>query len=264
MSATMNLKLIEGHSKSVVLRWEIPPIVRKAIVSITAPNGCARINVPGHGIPNGWRVAVTNCKGMTKINADLTTLGYPNKDDSEQYHAATVIDADTIELNELNIADFPAHTANTGFVQYNTPAVLTNHTQRMRIREKKGGNLLVCTQAGTTGATKPTAAGVDGTVTWAKGSPSLTEKVWVAGAEYSIGDVVDTSILASSQASDAPLDVLSITTNTTIYTILLTFPATASVLLAGKKGFYDVEDVSPDATPVVTQLVTGTFSVDRE
>ena len=57
-----SIKLTEGHSYTTIIRLETDPIVRKAITSITAPNGCALIHVPAHGVKDGWRVAVTNAK----------------------------------------------------------------------------------------------------------------------------------------------------------------------------------------------------------
>ena len=235
------IKLTEGHSYTTVIRLETDPIVRKAITSITAPNGCALIHVPAHGVKDGWRVAVTNAKGMPKINADIDALANP--ENANQYHQATVVDADHIELNRLNIVDFGTHTANTGFIQYNTPAVLTGNTYRTRVRDKKGGKLLVCISAGTSGTTKPTMAMADGTCLWAVGAPAGDEKVWTANTVYEVGDVIDLSIIASSLAEDAPLNVIAITPNETTSTIQLTFSVAASILMAGKTGYFAIEEV---------------------
>lgn len=265
MGAKETLKLIEGHSFSQVLRWGSKPIVRKPIISITAPNGSALIESTAHGIKDGWPVAITNCKGMTEINADLQILADPeNYAYDGQHHSATVIDVDRVELNELNVADYSAHTPNTGFIQYNTPIDLSLHTLRVRLRDRAGGNLVVCTAAGTTGTSKPKGAGADGSVTWAKGSASVDEKVWVAETAFAEGDVVDLSVIASSEAADAPANVLVIDKDIALCTITLTFTAAATTLLSGKTGYYDVEAVSNDATPIVRSLLSRTVRVEKE
>ena len=259
------IKLTEGHSYTTVIRLETDPIVRKAITSITAPNGCALIHVPSHGVKDGWRVAVTNAKGMPKINADLEALANPeDPENANQYHQATVVDADHIELNRLNIVDFGTHTANTGFIQYNTPAVLTGNTYRTRVRDKKGGKLLVCISAGTSGTTKPTMAMADGTCLWAVGAPAGDEKVWTANTVYEVGDVIDLSIIASSLAEDAPLNVIAITPNETTSTIKLTFSVAASILMAGKTGYFDIEEVTADDPPQVRAIVSSSIIVEME
>ena len=265
MAKSKPLILTEGHSLSTEIFCEVERIVRKPITSITAPNGCALIHAPGHEVKDGWRVAVTNAKGMTKINADLSILA--DADDpqhGDQYHVATRIDADHVELNRLNVADFGTHTANTGFLHYNAPRDITDKTYRLRVRDRKGGRLLVCTQAGTTGVSKPTGPGVDGTVTWATGSPSGNEKVWVAGSPVALGDVVDLSVLASNLAEDAPLNVITLTKNTAESTLLLTFTVAASILLSGKTGYFDLEEVTPGSPPSVIALFSNTIEVIRE
>lgn len=206
MAEFKNIFVAQGHTYSTVLRWETPPIVRKPITAITALTGSARINVPGHGVPDGWRVAVTNAKGMTEINAVN-----PNSVRDSEYYSATVLDQDNIELNNVNAAGFKPHTLNTGFIQYNTPASLTGLTGRIRLKTRKGG-----------------------------------------------------TVIASNLVTDAPLNILGLVIDTTAHTITITFPSTATTALAGKDGWYDVEMVSSDTPPVVTPLVSGKFSVERE
>lgn len=110
-------------------------MVYKPITAITqtAP---ARLTVPGHGLPDGWRVAVTNVKGMTEINAEA------NKLTSRDYHQATVLDANTIEINDINAAGYKAYTSG-GYVQFGTPVDLTGFTARMTIKNKVGGTELL-------------------------------------------------------------------------------------------------------------------------
>ena len=135
MPATKDLIIQQGRTFSLALRWESPPIVYRPITAIaqTAP---VRLTVPAHGLPDGWRVAVTNVKGMTEINAEA------NKLTSRDYHQATVLDANTIEINDINAAGFKAYTSG-GYIQFGTPVDLTGFTARMTIKTKVGGKELM-------------------------------------------------------------------------------------------------------------------------
>lgn len=206
MAVSKDISVAQGHTYSTVLRWESDPKVRKAITAITALTGSAKLEVPGHGLLDGWRCAVTSAQGMTEMNAVN-----PNSIRGSEYHTATRIDADNIELNDVNATGFKAHTPNTGFIQYNTPVSLTGITGRIRLKTKKGG-----------------------------------------------------TVIASNLVADAPNNILDLVIDATAHTIMITFPSTATTELAGKDGWYDVEMVSSDNPPVVTPLVSGKFSVEKE
>lgn len=258
MASCETIELTEGHTKSIVLRWEVEPVKRAAISSMSFAGGSPVIGtLAAHGIPDGWRCWIdgSGVKGLDVAD--------PAKIDRAEYHPATVLSSTSIDLNDVSVSKLKAWVSG-GFVCYNTPATLASHTQRVRLRDRKGGNLLVCTTSGTTGTIKPTGQGTDGSVFWEKGSPALVEKVWVAGTAYSQGDVCDVSVIASSDVADAPLNLITITPNLTTFTILLTFSAACSVAMAGKTAYGDVEDVSADATPVVTQLASLIVKVEKE
>lgn len=129
----------KGDTYSVPLCWEDDYIVYKAISGITkaAP---AVVTATAHGVPDGWRVAVVSVKGMTQINAELDSKGKP-----KTYHLATVLTANTIELNDVNASDYGAWTSG-GSVQYFAPVDLAGFTARMKIRTKIGGTLLASTE----------------------------------------------------------------------------------------------------------------------
>lgn len=134
--STKDLYLVAGTSFSLVLRWESAPIVRKAITGLSVATGAPRITIASHGILDGWRVAITGAKGMTELNAED-----PARMRDSDYYQATVIDANTIELNEVNGADFKAWTSG-GIVQWNTPVSLAGFTGKLRVENRHGGNLL--------------------------------------------------------------------------------------------------------------------------
>lgn len=71
-------------------------------------------------------------------------------------------------------------------------------------------------------------------------------------------------LLASNLIADAPLNILVATTDVAARKSTMTFPSTATELLSGKAGWYDVEAASADATPVVTPLVYGEVVVEKE
>ena len=134
MADTKDLEITQGKTYALVLRWETEPIIYKAISAIqqTAP---VRMTVTGHNMKNGWRVAVTNVKGMTEINAAANSV----KD--KDYNPVTVIDPNTIEINAINAAGFKPYVSG-GHVQCNTPVDMTGYTARLAIKDKIGGTLL--------------------------------------------------------------------------------------------------------------------------
>ena len=148
MASTKDLTIQQGKTFSLVIRWETEPIVYKPITDISLAFGAPRLGVPGHGCPAGWRAAVTRVKSPKQINAEN------NPPKASDYRPATVIDANTVEFNDLapfddNGNEWPAYTEG-GFLQYNTPVDLTGYTARMKIKDKIGGTVLASTEAGDT------------------------------------------------------------------------------------------------------------------
>lgn len=146
MADSKDLEIKQGKTFSLVLRWETEPIVYKAITAISLASGAPRLTVTGHDTPNGWRGAVARVKGMTQINAKNSP---PRASD---YVTATVINANTIELNSVTPCDdsgteWPAYISG-GFWQFNTPVDLVGYTARMKIKDKVGGTVLASTEAG--------------------------------------------------------------------------------------------------------------------
>lgn len=134
-ASAKNLIIYQGKTFAQVLRWEAPPIIYKVITGITqgAP---VKVTAVGHGVPPGWRVAVTGVKGMTDINAE------PNNVRDNDYTPATVIDVDNVELNEINATSFKPYLSG-GVLQYNTPVDMGGFTARMSIKDKIGGTELL-------------------------------------------------------------------------------------------------------------------------
>lgn len=130
MSGKKDFVIEQGGTFSQIIRWEAPPIIYKPITAITQ-SAPVRITSTDHGVPPGWRVAIVSVKGMTQINA-------PHVVSDQHFYPATVVDSNTIELNEINSTDYKAYVSG-GYVQYNTPVSIASYTARMSCKDKVGG-----------------------------------------------------------------------------------------------------------------------------
>jgi hypothetical protein len=116
-----------GETFQPILRWGSEVLISKPITAITqaAP---AVVTAVGHVVPDGWRVAVVSAKGMTQINAK----NFPPT--GVDWQKATVLTADTVQLNKVNSADYAAYLSG-GFLVYNTPVTLAGMTGVFTIRD---------------------------------------------------------------------------------------------------------------------------------
>lgn len=135
-----DLTILQGKTFSQVFMWESKPIVRKPISTISLAGGSPVLGVAGHGMVNGQRCVVFGAKGMTQINCPSVK---PRK---SHYTEATVLDADTIELNAINPYDDSGRVwsayVSGGFLQYNTLPSLSGFTARMSVKDRVGGTEL--------------------------------------------------------------------------------------------------------------------------
>lgn len=242
--AAPTLRITKGKTFGpLCIRVEKETIVYKAITGINkvAP---IRITVPGHGLVAGWRAAVTGVKGMLEINAKD-----PQRLRDSDYHAVTVVDANTIEFNDVDASDFGAYTSG-GYVQYRDYYDLSGKTARMAVKQKSGtSNLLKCSVGGVSGSVKPDAAGADGSVVWVTSVSGTPGKEWVPGAAYVADAVVDLTDLLRLTTENG-----RITIDSSAKTITLQVSASDTAAIDWKRGEYDIELVSSDATPVVRSL----------
>lgn len=116
----LNFKMYQGSTFSEVLRWESSKKVYKNITNVTQAAPCV-ITAVAHGVPDGWRIKITNVGGMTDLNS------------TENYNIATKLTVDTIELNQVNSTGYKAYTTG-GVIEYNKPVDLTGYTARMQLR----------------------------------------------------------------------------------------------------------------------------------
>ena len=125
----LNFKCYQGSTFSEVLRWESSKKIYKPISSISQ-NAPTVVVSTAHGVPDGWRIKITNVGGMKEINS------------SDTYYIATKLTADTIELNAVNSIGYTAYTTG-GVIEYNEPISLTGYTARMQIREKIDSDVII-------------------------------------------------------------------------------------------------------------------------
>lgn len=128
--------------KGSTFRWTLRPetALQKyiPITAITMTETGVRLAAAGHGMVEGWRCRVTRCKGLTRLNT--VDEDHPRAAD---YFQATVIDANTVEINTQNTTGDRAYTGG-GILQYGAPMALTGCVVRAQVRPAtKSGILLL-------------------------------------------------------------------------------------------------------------------------
>lgn len=136
MAKPSEILIQRGTTFEFGVRWaHESKLVYKAITAISLASGPPRLTVTGHGLTDGWPAAVTRVGGMKQINAANSP---PRASD---YHEATVLDANTVEFNDVDATGFSAYTSG-GFIQYKQPVDFAGYTARMDIKDKIGGTIL--------------------------------------------------------------------------------------------------------------------------
>lgn len=132
----LTISIRRGSTVALPIRVESSVLSYAQITTIanTAP---VRITAAAHGLPDGWRTAVMNARGLTDLNAEYN----PPKD--KELQRVTLVDADTVEFNSVNATGFKTHTANTGQLAFYAPVDLSLYVgARMEIKKKVGGERL--------------------------------------------------------------------------------------------------------------------------
>jgi hypothetical protein len=124
--AKLDVTILQGATFQYVFRWEALPFIYKDISAITK-DAPVSITAATHGIPDGWRVAISNVKGMKQINALKTPPALSD------FRKVTVVDPNTITINEINSTDYTAYQS-SGVLHYYTPVDLGGYTARMKIK----------------------------------------------------------------------------------------------------------------------------------
>jgi hypothetical protein len=134
----MTITIRKGETFRRVLRPTAKPYIYKPITAITK-SAPVMITAPSHGLVSGQLVAIVSVKGMREINSELDSNGEPVL---TAYRKVTVIDANTIAINNVNSSDFGTYTSG-GYLQFFTPIDMTGCTARRSIKDREGGTLLL-------------------------------------------------------------------------------------------------------------------------
>ncbi len=139
----IDIDIVRGDTCPVLLRWSTEPLVAKPISSISFASGCPRIGVASHGIIDGFDVFMAGIVGPTQLNSAHRDPVKTDKESTSDWHAARVVDANTIDLRGIVPFDDQGKAfkdwVSGGFVYYNTAVDLTGYTARMTIKDKYGG-----------------------------------------------------------------------------------------------------------------------------
>lgn len=136
MAKIYDILMLQGETFALAVRWESERWEYAPIASITA-SAPATITTSAHNIPDGWRVAVVDAKGITQLNAKN------NPPKTSDMRRATVVDTTTVEFNDVSTASFGTHTPNTGYIAWHSPKPLAGHTARMQAKDRAGGRVLL-------------------------------------------------------------------------------------------------------------------------
>lgn len=124
----------QGRTFRYLVRPEAVPLVYKPITAV-AQSAPVSITATGHGLVTGWSVAVTNVGGMTELNATA------NKLKATDFRQVTVVDPNTVTINDIDSSGFSPYTSG-GHLVYYTPVAMVGAKVRLDLRDKVGGTLL--------------------------------------------------------------------------------------------------------------------------
>ena len=129
MAEIVPITITRGETFEFGFMWADDRLLYLPIVAMPS-KAPVRLRVPGHGIPDGWPVRVTCVRQPEELNTP-----------EDEYVFVTAVDADTIELNELN-AHCWRQFSGDGLLVLRQPMDLTGWQARGQVRDKPGGTLL--------------------------------------------------------------------------------------------------------------------------
>lgn len=129
-AAKIPLTICQGSTFRKPLRWGQAKRTYKPITGATKAAPCV-LTVTGHGVPDGWPIYVQSVRGMEELNSDSP-------------YVATVLTANSIELNAVNALDFTTY-AGGGTIIYNLPVDLAGFTARAHVRATQDASTTILT-----------------------------------------------------------------------------------------------------------------------
>lgn len=134
MLEKLSLTIRRGASEDIPIRVESDVLVYKTITGIAA-SAPISITAVAHGMKDGWRAAVMN-SGVPEID-----IAWDDPLD-DSLRRITLIDADTVEFNDVNGISFTAYVAG-GQLVYREPLDLSQFVDaRMNVKGSVSGPVL--------------------------------------------------------------------------------------------------------------------------
>lgn len=128
------LTVRKGASEDIPIRVEGDALAYVPITGIAA-SAPLSITATGHGIPDGWRALVMN-SGVPEID-----VGW-NEPLDDQWRRVAVVDANTVQFNDVNGASFTAYVSG-GQLVFRAPLDLSQFNEaRMDVRASPTGAVL--------------------------------------------------------------------------------------------------------------------------
>lgn len=131
--ATLDITIKQGKSFAQVLRWASSVKTYKPITVATKAAPCV-LTVPTHAILEGWLFEVVSADGMTELNRDDSG----KLANGLEWYSAIVVDANTLQLNDVVSNDYGTYIASSGSIAYYAPIDMTSFTARMAIKDAVG------------------------------------------------------------------------------------------------------------------------------
>lgn len=129
MAPEIELSITKGKTFEFAFLYAEDELLYLPITAMTNKAPC-RLAISGHGLPDGWPVQVQCVKAPSELNSA----------DGEHYFA-TVVNADTVELNTVNAHCWKAF-AGSGLLVCRKPANLAGWKARAQVRDRVGGEVL--------------------------------------------------------------------------------------------------------------------------
>lgn len=136
---TIDLSITRGKTFEFAFLYSTGARIYRPITAMpgTTP---VRLTVPGHGLPDGWPVRIACVRAPLELNTPTDDPPIP----------ATVIDADTLELNSLSGTCWRPYRTG-GVLVYQAPFDLTGCHARATVRDRVGGQRLLAWSSGADG-----------------------------------------------------------------------------------------------------------------
>lgn len=129
MAPEIELSITRGKTFAFSLLYADDLLQYLPITGMPSAAPC-RFTVVGHGLIDGWPVRVDGLKSPAELNSA-----------EGEYRTVRVVDADTIEFNEVNAIGMKPY-AGGGLLIFSKPFDLTGWQCRGQVRDKVGGTLL--------------------------------------------------------------------------------------------------------------------------